>query len=725
MTTNYIDVVYRAPNADKGIDKTSGKMKRLGRESDNVNKSFGALSKVATGVFTGLLVNQIVTYTDKFTSLQNQLRQVTTTTKQLNDRTAELLAISNRSRVGISDTAELYTQLTLSTKSLNLTTEEQLRLTETISKSFAVSGKSAAESAGAIRQLGQAFSAGALRGDEFNSIAEGAPEILRALERHLKLTTGELRAFAATGGITAEVMAKALGGAADVIDQKMSKAVKTFGQSTEIASNNMTVFIGESEAVNTVVTAAGTALVFASENIEMFGELIAFSATVMAARMIPSTTALIAGMYSTATSMGVATVATRGLSAAMGLLGGPLGVITLAVSALVIFGAEAETQKEKTVRLSSEVDKLSLSYQKLNQQQRVIENSKISAEMDKVREKISGYREHLDGLNKNNFNAVRQITVAIKEQEEILDSLSQKQQALVQSGFGQFTDLSQEAPSKQGKGEAASSKETTNIDDVRARLALETDALAAELDNRRALKNKEITQQQFDDEAELQRIRFQFEEKRLAIDENEKLTGLQRAQLKLDIGEQELLAERILQQRLTDEAKDGADERKQLLGNQLNSLQSYTNTAFVLANAFGNKSEKQRKKFAKAQIIINTGIGITRAFSDLGWPGGIPAAALAAATGAAQLAAIGSSGGNPSPSTSSRTPNAAPSTPSQNNTSASKRQVIDINVSDDSVITGKNMKDIFIALSESDGGDLAVAINNGQAEAIRIGAIEG
>ena len=282
-TTRFIDIKIRSANAERDVGNLDRKMTGLGRTADNVEKSFGRLSAVATAVFSSLAINQVVKYADAFTSLQNQLRQTTKTTEELAQRTQDLLDISNRSRTEISSTTELYTQLTLATEELNLTTEEQLRLTETIAKSFAVSGKTAAESAGAIRQLGQAFSAGALRGDEFNSIAENAPEIMRALKRETQLTAGELREFAATGGITAEILVNALGSAADVIDQKMSKAVKTFAQSTQEASNNLTVFIGESANLQTVMTSTGDALVLASNSIESIAKISALAATVFAA----------------------------------------------------------------------------------------------------------------------------------------------------------------------------------------------------------------------------------------------------------------------------------------------------------------------------------------------------------------------------------------------------------------------------------------------------------
>ena len=73
-----------------------------------------------------------------------------------------------------------------------------------------LAGANAQESAGAFRQLAQALGSGALRGDEFNSIAEQAPLVLQAVAKETGLAVGELRDFAATGGITADIVIKAL-----------------------------------------------------------------------------------------------------------------------------------------------------------------------------------------------------------------------------------------------------------------------------------------------------------------------------------------------------------------------------------------------------------------------------------------------------------------------------------------------------------------------------------
>lgn len=73
-----------------------------------------------------------------------------------------------------------------------------------------LAGASSEESAGAFRQLAQALGSGALRGDEFNSIAEQAPLVLQAVSKETGVAVGQLRDFAADGLITSDIVIKAL-----------------------------------------------------------------------------------------------------------------------------------------------------------------------------------------------------------------------------------------------------------------------------------------------------------------------------------------------------------------------------------------------------------------------------------------------------------------------------------------------------------------------------------
>ena len=204
--------------------------------------SFKAFAVAAGGAFA---VKQIVDYGEEYTNLQNKIRTVLDPTQDLTDVTRQLLDVSNESRTSLESTTTLYTRLKRSTEDLGLSNQELFNLTETINKSFAVSGATAEEAAAAITQLSQGLASGALRGDEFNSVAEQAPIILEAVAAATGKSRGELRDLAAEGKITSEVLIKSLQAYSGVIETDFSRAQLTVSQASEKLANNLLVLVGE------------------------------------------------------------------------------------------------------------------------------------------------------------------------------------------------------------------------------------------------------------------------------------------------------------------------------------------------------------------------------------------------------------------------------------------------------------------------------------------------
>ena len=68
----------------------------------------------------------------------------------------------------------------------------------------------AAEASAAFTQLSQALGSGALRGDEFRSIAEQAPLVLQAISDETGIAAGDLKEYAAQGLLTSDIVIKAL-----------------------------------------------------------------------------------------------------------------------------------------------------------------------------------------------------------------------------------------------------------------------------------------------------------------------------------------------------------------------------------------------------------------------------------------------------------------------------------------------------------------------------------
>jgi tape measure domain-containing protein len=262
-----------ADKASRSLDSLTKSGEHADQTSNKLTETTKRLAAAATALATSMAVREIVAYADAWQSAENQLRLVTNSTEQLTGVQSALLGVANNTRSSFESTANLYSRLSRATSEMGLSQQELIGITTTINQSFAVSGATAAEAAAAITQLSQGLAAGALRGDEFNSVAEQAPGIMIAIAESLDMTTGELRSFAAEGGITADIVVKALQRSADSIDKDFGKATATFGQSMQVAKNNMLAFVGGADGVQSAVGAAGDAVVFMSDNLEVLGSV--------------------------------------------------------------------------------------------------------------------------------------------------------------------------------------------------------------------------------------------------------------------------------------------------------------------------------------------------------------------------------------------------------------------------------------------------------------------
>src|SRR5690606_23022151 len=186
----------------------------VGKIQTTVNRAAGAVAGLFAVGAMARTARELVRVADGYQNIQGKLRLVTQSQEQLGRVTAEVFGISQRTFASMDSTATLVARTTRALVSNGAAQDEalqkSLRMSGAISNAFLVSGSTAQESTNAIIQLSQGLAAGALRGEEFNSIAEQGPRILQALGEYLGKSTGELRAFAKEGGITAEVIQGAL-----------------------------------------------------------------------------------------------------------------------------------------------------------------------------------------------------------------------------------------------------------------------------------------------------------------------------------------------------------------------------------------------------------------------------------------------------------------------------------------------------------------------------------
>ena len=240
------------------LDKLSTAGTRTEKATEGVRNAFRSLSGVLAGVAVADIGRRAIQQADAYAGLNARLKLVTNSTTEFVAAQKELFAISQQTGTGLEQTSDLFGSLSRSTESLGVSQTKVLEVTRTINQALAVSGTSAQSAQAALTQLGQGFAAGALRGEELNSVLEQAPRLARAIADGLGVSIGQLRQLGQDGKLTAEAVFQALQRSAGAIDAEFNKLPLTVERASTQAGNALLKLIGTlDQATGSTSTLAG------------------------------------------------------------------------------------------------------------------------------------------------------------------------------------------------------------------------------------------------------------------------------------------------------------------------------------------------------------------------------------------------------------------------------------------------------------------------------------
>ncbi len=268
------------------LDRLDAGFNNTARSANNAERSFASLSKVASALAAAISVQQVAHYAEAWTVVNNKLANSVRANEDLAAVTQRVFDISQNTRAGLDATASLYSRLERATRSYGTSVNDIARLTTIINQGFVVSGATAEEASNAVIQLSQGLASGALRGEEFNSVTEQGSRLATALADSMGVTIGQLRAMAAQGKLTTDVVVNGLLTQGDAIAKEFSSTVITMGQSFTVAANNITKFVGENTNVTTSIKAFNSGIITLSENLNIVSNVVGGFALIMGGRFV-------------------------------------------------------------------------------------------------------------------------------------------------------------------------------------------------------------------------------------------------------------------------------------------------------------------------------------------------------------------------------------------------------------------------------------------------------
>ncbi len=214
------------------------------------NKLF-SLRNIVMGYVATVAGGAVTQIADDWAGVSGRVKLATESAEEHKHALSEIYAIAQRTNQAYTAAGDLFQKVQRNKADLGLSTDDTLNLTEIIGQTMSIGGGDAGAQQAALMQLGQALGAGALRGDELNSIIEQAPRLAQAIADSFGVSVGQLKDMGKNGKLTSKELAQGLLKQAGKIQAEFDQMPKTFSGSMTKLRNALGRFI--SFAVNDVL----------------------------------------------------------------------------------------------------------------------------------------------------------------------------------------------------------------------------------------------------------------------------------------------------------------------------------------------------------------------------------------------------------------------------------------------------------------------------------------
>lgn len=234
MEENYRRAAQQEQQVTRNIRQTTQAEQQLNASirggNDALDDMLGKAKNLAATIGASVGLKKLIELSDQMTSTTARLNFIVDDGGSVEALEAKIMASAQRSRAAYLDTASAIASMGANAGAAFSSNDELIAFMEQVNKQFVIGGASAQGQAAAMLQLTQAMAAGALRGEELNSILENAPGIARAIEQYMGIAEGSIKSYAEKGAVSATVVKNALLSIADETDAKFNGMAMTWGQ---------------------------------------------------------------------------------------------------------------------------------------------------------------------------------------------------------------------------------------------------------------------------------------------------------------------------------------------------------------------------------------------------------------------------------------------------------------------------------------------------------------
>ena len=466
----------------RGLRAGERDLNRFGASASSAASATNTATRAVASLVGAIAVGKLIEMADSFAMMTARISRFTESASATGAVMQQLTNYANASGQALGDVVSVFASISSSANDLGKSQSSILRFTQLVNEIGYAGGSSAEAIKFSMRQMSQSFAGGIVRAEEFNSMIENTPEIVRAAAKGMGISMGEIRQKMLAGKLSAVEFYDAIMSQGSAIDAMFNQMPRTVAAAMQTLGNEFTALVGTinnttgatgglsaaidnfsggivvvKENLGAVVTAAeALALVFGSR---LVGGMVAASAAklqVVAAdralvvaevsatnaavrkavadksaalsavalaqaeynvakgsnaeafalqALVAAKTAarnaslnLVVATQAQTAAQRAAAVGATALKGAMAMLGGPAGVVMLAVSAIYMWVSAAEDARQKAIDYADGVDTATASLRNMTSAQLAASQVKLNQSIDAQSVSVSDLRSEVDEL---------------------------------------------------------------------------------------------------------------------------------------------------------------------------------------------------------------------------------------------------------------------------------------------------------------------------------------
>ncbi len=226
-----------------GLKKAEQEVKKTGK---TLETSFNKVGAAIAAAITTESARRVLIIADNMVRLEGTIKRLTRTTGDFNKVWSQLSKVSNENGVAISDSVALFQRFQSSLEGITDSNQDVISFIDNLQKLGRIGGSSAEELSNALIQLSQGLSGGIIRAEEWNSVMEQAPEILKSAANNIEGINGDmgkLRQVMLDGELTADKMFAALQKGAEDTNKEFEELPRTIDMASNSLKNNFAAAI--------------------------------------------------------------------------------------------------------------------------------------------------------------------------------------------------------------------------------------------------------------------------------------------------------------------------------------------------------------------------------------------------------------------------------------------------------------------------------------------------